>query len=74
VVCHNELQDRRINGDKLVFSLGDHSAFDHPLTIHKSVAEVGSNYTLVTTISIWSNERDDLLAFDEDSLVEAYLG
>jgi hypothetical protein len=73
VVCHNEPRDSRINGDKLVFSLDDHSAFDQEETVNKTVAAVRSNYTPVTTVDVWSDEINDLLAFDEDSLVDADL-
>jgi hypothetical protein len=71
VVCHNEPRDSRISGDKLVFSLDNHTAFDHPYTVTKSVAAVGADYTPVTTVDVWSDERTfDLLAFDEDSLTQ----
>jgi hypothetical protein len=73
VVCHNEPRDSRINGDKLVFSLDDHNAFDQEETVNKTVAAVRSNYTPVTTVDVWSDEINDLLAFDEDSLVDADL-
>jgi hypothetical protein len=68
VVCHRQPRDTRISGDKMVFSLDDHSAFDHPLTINEEVAEVGTDYIPLTTVDVWTDLRDDSIASDEDRI------